>query len=121
MKDNKIIFIAVIGILLCGVFYLIFNTISLGKNIENLKSEKDILVNEKESIQTDLSELQLKYDLLEEDVAKIYKTCIVENACKGHYPGVSWYCNNVGDEVITNYSHTCVCNSACILTATEIK
>jgi hypothetical protein len=70
----------------------------------------------------ELDELQKNYDLLYQDVQKIYLSCPNEGPCKGHFPQMSWYCNNVGDEIIVyDYaSHICVCNNSCEMTATEI-
>lgn len=124
-KSLTIILISLTTIFLIASVLLFVNRISLNKEIEKgelkiveLTDDKTALLNEKENLQTKISDLELKYDLLKQDVAKIYKTCLTENACKGHYPGVSWYCNNVGDEV-SDYSHICVCDSACNLNATE--
>ncbi len=117
MKDrSKIIIIilaSVILVLLCLLGYGVYTGFKV-------KAEINRLNNENQNLNSQLNELQGKYGLLVDDVAKIYKTCINENVCKGHYPNVSWYCNNVGDEAITNPSHICVCDSSCQLNATEI-
>jgi hypothetical protein len=122
-----IVLIAVIiilaGILAYGVYTGVRVKAELARlngDIQGLTSEKQNLIAENDRISSDLKALRVNYDLLVKDVAKVYKTCINENVCKGHYPSVSWYCNNVGDEV-SNPSHICVCDSACNLNATEIN
>jgi cell division protein FtsB len=123
---NKILIsvIVVLSIILIYGVYTGFKVkaelISLNSQIIQLTDDKIKLTDEKNSLQTKISDLDSKYNLLEKDVQKIYKTCLKENACKGRFPSVSWYCNNVGDEV-ADYSHICVCDSSCNLNATEIK
>jgi len=109
-----------LGILITATLIICITAgILYNKNVQ-LNSEINKLNNEKENLNIKINDLQLKYDILKEDVAKIYKTCITNNACRGHYPGVRWDCNNVGDEV-DNPSHICQCDSSCNLNATEIK
>lgn len=112
--------VSVIIILLLILGYGFYTGIKVKAMINSLNSEVTQLTTEKEGLNSQLSSLQKNYDLLKQDVAKIYKTCIIENACKGRYPGVTWYCNNVGDEV-NDPSHTCICDASCKLNATEIK
>lgn len=123
---NKIL-ISVIVVLSIILIYGIYTGFKVKAELNNLNNQivqltddKTNLINERNSLQTKVSNLESKNNLLTQDVAKIYKTCITENACKGHYPSVSWYCNNVGDEV-ADYSHICVCDSACNLNATQVK
>lgn len=91
----------------------------LKKTNSDLLTERGQLKDEIESYKAKIAKTDAELAKLQEDVAKIYKTCITNNACKGHYPGISWNCNNVGDEV-SDPSHTCVCDSACNLKATAI-
>ena len=114
-----IILISVIIILSLILSYGVYTGIKVKAVIISLNSDITRLTQEKTELNSQIDSLQKKYDLLTQDVAKIYKTCMVENACKGRYPGVSWYCNNVGDEVADS-SHICVCNSSCNLNATQI-
>lgn len=86
-----------------------------------LSNDKQQILNEKEQCRSEVQTLNSKLSMLQEDVNKIYKSCITQNVCKGHYPGVRWNCNNVGDETNVNPSHICVCDSACSLNLTEIK
>jgi len=89
---------------------------------ETLSQEKDVLINEREELMIKVQSLDSELLLLKEDVSNIYKSCSSQNACKGHYPGVRWICNNVGDEADEAIaSHTCVCDSSCNLSTTEIK
>jgi outer membrane murein-binding lipoprotein Lpp len=125
----------IIGILILAVVALvIFVAIGYNKNVNltsrnnqleadraQLSSDKEKVINEREQCQTEVQNLNSKLSMLQEDVSKIYKTCITQNVCKGHYPGVRWNCNNVGDETNVNPSHICVCDSSCSLNATEIK
>jgi cell division protein FtsL len=92
---------------------------SLNNQLSQLSEEKNNLVSERDNLRTDFDNLQKKYDMLNQDVQKIYKSCFRENACKGRFPGVSWYCNNVGDET-DNPSHICVCDVSCDMNATQI-
>ncbi|VVB83848.1 Uncharacterised protein [uncultured archaeon] len=108
-----IILISVVIILVLILIYGVYTGFKVKAEIKRLNSQIAQLSEDKNN-------LQKNYDLLIQDVAQIYKTCIKENACKGHYPGVSWYCNNVGNEV-DNPSHTCVCDSSCNLNATQIS
>lgn len=111
-KTLIIILISVIVILGCVLAYEIYTGIQI-------KEENNQLTIQNQNLTSQLDKLQKGYDLLKDDVAEIYKTCITQNICKGHYPGVRWYCNNVGDEV-SDPSHICVCDSSCSLVATQI-
>jgi hypothetical protein len=119
-KTLIIILISVIVILLAILIYGVYTGFKAKAIINSMQTEINQLNQDKIDLNSQLKSLQNQYNLLQQDVAKIYKGCIKENACKGHYPGVRWYCNNVGDEV-TDHSHTCVCDSGCNLNATEIK
>jgi len=88
-------------------------------NLELLIVERDNLLLERNLLKSDLNYSNSQLELLTEDVKEIYKSCIGDNACKGHYPGVRWYCNNVGDSV-SDPSHVCVCDASCNLNATLI-
>ena len=57
--------------------------------------------------------------MLKDDVFQLKKSCISDNICKGHFPGVRWNCNFQGDAV-DNPSHTCVCNDNCEMSSTKI-
>jgi len=125
----------VIGVLIAVVVLIaIFAGITYNKNTQlnsrnnqleadraQLSSDKEKILNERELCRTEVQNLNSKLSLLQEDVNRIYKSCITNNVCKGHYPGVRWNCNNVGDTAETNPSHICVCDSSCNLNATEIK
>ncbi len=116
MKEKKVltwILISVIVILSCILVYGVYTGFRVKAEIARLNEENLNLTSQ-------LSSIWKQYNLLKDDVAKIYKTCITQNICKGHYPGVSWYCNNVGDEAVSNPSHICVCDSSCNLNATQI-
>lgn len=120
MKEGKrdkrkiviIILASVIFVLCCILAYGVYTGFKV-------KAEINRLNNLNQDLSSKLDTLQGKYNLLTQDVASIYKTCMNNNACKGRYPGVSWYCNNIGDEV-SNPSHICVCDSSCNLNATQI-
>lgn len=115
MAEKKvlvIVLVSIIIILCCILAYGVYTGFKVKAEINKLNSENQNLTLQLKSLQDD-------YDLLIDDVAEIYKTCLTENACKGRYPGISWYCNNVGDEV-DDPSHVCVCDSSCSLSAKEI-
>jgi len=114
-----IVLVSVIVVLSGILIYGIYTGIKVKAEFANLNSQISNLVSEKNSLTFQLDELQGKYDLLKDDVFELEKSCITENACKGHFPNVRWYCNNAGDEV-SNYSHICVCDNLCNLNATTI-
>jgi hypothetical protein len=110
-----IILISVIIILVLILGYGFYTGMRVKAELENLHSQINQLSSDKDVLQN-------KYNLLEQDVAKIYKTCMNQNACKGRFPNVSWYCNNVGDE--SSYamaSHVCICDASCNLNLTQIS
>jgi predicted nuclease with TOPRIM domain len=110
-----IIIVILAGILIYGVY----TGMKVKEEFRNLNSQISNLVSEKNNLTSQLDSLQGKYNLLKDDVFEMKKSCLSENACKGRFPGVRWYCNNVGDEV-SNYSHICVCDNACNLNVTAI-
>jgi cell division protein FtsL len=113
------ILIIIIVILAIILGYYIYSGYKLKTEINSLNNQISQLSEERDNLNSELSTLQKKYDLLNQDVQKIYKSCPKENACKGRFPGVSWYCNNVGDET-DNPSHICICDSSCNMKATQI-
>jgi outer membrane murein-binding lipoprotein Lpp len=131
---NLTIVLAVLIILLTGVVIfagIMYNKTTLlnseidklNSQVSGLNDDKSRLVEERDSLRSNLTALQSKTQMLEEDVTALYsKTCHLDNACKGHYPGIRWLCNNVGDLADNNTaSHTCMCDVSCQLNATEIK
>jgi outer membrane murein-binding lipoprotein Lpp len=131
---NKNILIPVLIILLIGVIIfagMMYNKTTLlnseidklNSQVSGLNDDKSKLVEERDSLMSNLTALQSKTKMLEEDVTAIYsKTCHLDNVCKGHYPGIRWLCNNVGDLADNNTaSHTCICDVSCQLNATEIR
>jgi cell division protein FtsB len=116
-----IIGILIAAIVILAVFAIIMyvNNTKLNSQIGNLMTERTQLISDKEQLNNKISDLDSKMKMLQEDVNKIYKGCILNNACKGRSPGVRWYCNNVGDEV-SDPSHICVCDASCQLNATQI-
>lgn len=113
-----LIVLIVLGFASAGYFY-VQNT-NLNSQNDDLESQNAQIRDEREQCRTEVQGLNSKLSMLTDDVAKIYKTCITDNVCKGHYPGVRWNCNNVGDETNVNPSHVCVCDSACNLNITQI-
>jgi len=130
MIDRRVIFgVLIVLIVLAGVlagFLYNQNVNLLSKNNQleadkaQLNSEKLQVIDEREQCRTEMQSLNSQLTMLQEDVSKIYRGCI-QGACKGHYPGVRWNCNNVGDETNVNPSHVCICDSGCNLNATEIS
>ncbi len=123
----KIVLFVIIGILLIVSVYEFYTITSLKKEVgvlnEDLGNTKNQLLQSQKDlaqVSQDKQNLDEKYSLLIDDVAEIYKGCIKDNACKGRYPSVSWYCNNVGDEV-PDPSHICKCNSSCDLVTEQIN
>jgi len=114
-EENKltIVLISIIVVLVLILGYGFYTGIKVQEEIRNLNSQITNLVSEKNNLTSQLDDLQSRYNLLKDDVFELEKSCITENACKGRFPGVRWYCNNVGDEV-SDYSHICVCDSSCV-------
>lgn len=127
-KENVIISILVILLISVSVFsFLTYNkTVMLNSEIETLNTDiiqlnndKEQLIADKDSLVLENGDLKDKLQRIQADVSTIYKTCMKDNACKGRFPGISWECNNVGDEV-SDPSHNCVCDSSCNLNATAM-
>jgi len=112
-KSIWIIILSILLVLVCIFAYLEF------RRIVELKSLNMQLETDKTNLINDNKDLNLDLEMLNAKVAKIYRTCMTNNACKGRYPGISWYCNNVGDAV-DDASHICICDVSCNLNATEI-
>lgn len=119
-----IIALAVIAIALGAIAYMNYGeNQKLNSEITRLNADNEKLNADKAQTLADNKNLRDELQLLNEDVAAIYKTCITQNACKGHYPGIRWYCNNIGDAVqdIAMASHLCECDSACELKTTIVQ
>ncbi len=112
-STTTIILISIIVILLAVLGYGIYSGAKAKAMINQLNAEK-------ENLTSQLNDLIVKYGMLEDDVFQLKKSCITQNKCFGHFPGVRWNCNNIGDEV-NDPSHVCVCSDACVLTATPIN
>jgi hypothetical protein len=110
---TTIILISIIVILLVVLGYGVYTGIKARAMINQLSAEK-------ENLTLQLNTLTVKYGMLQDDVFQLKKSCITQNACWGHFPGVRWYCNNVGDAV-NDPSHICVCDDTCNLNATLIS
>ena len=118
-KIITIILVSVIVVLLLILAYGVYTGVKVKAEIARLNDENSRISADNENLTSSLKYFQDKYDLLINDVAKIYKTCMKQNACLGRYPGISWYCNNTGDEV-SDPSHICFCDSSCNLNATHL-
>lgn len=113
--SKLIIILFSVIIVLSGILaYGFYTGIKVQEEIGNLNSQISNLVSEKNNLTSQLDDLQSKYNLLKDDVFNLEKSCLTENACKGRFPNVRWYCNNVGDEV-SDPSHVCICDNACTL------
>jgi hypothetical protein len=106
-KIVTIILLVIIFILVAILGYGVYTGIKVKAEISSLQSQVQQLTKERD-------ELQRKYGLLQDDVFDMKKSCLKQNACLNHFPGVRWYCNNVGDEV-DNPSNICVCDENCNL------
>jgi len=120
-RGSKLTIILVVAIVVLVALsgYFIYSDNQSKQEIDILTLELSDVRAQFKQVSDDKKELDSKYDLLVKDVAEIYRTCMNDNACKGRYPNVSWYCNNVGDEA-DNYSHVCKCDASCNLVATAI-
>jgi predicted nuclease with TOPRIM domain len=110
----------IIAVLLIILGYGVYTGVKVKATINSLEVQVQELTEERDRFSSQLDELLVKYDMLKDDVFELEKSCITENACKGHFPGIRWNCNNVGDEV-NNYSHVCVCDNNCVLVITPIQ
>jgi hypothetical protein len=119
---NKIL-IAIIIVLALILGYGIYGGLKAREIISNLESENAGLASERNSLRAEMDSLQDRYHLLEMDVSKIYKTCPYENACKGRFPMISWYCNSEGASSpdTANAPYICVCNADCQLNQTAVQ
>jgi hypothetical protein len=143
MKKNSILLIILSILLLISLSIMIlgyFRGKELVNVIKDLEKNNSITLNEKnslsiqferckqdnQSLMIELSTLKENYQylnsklaLLQEDISKIYKSCMTLDACKGKTPNIRWYCNNMGDEA-ENPTHICVCDSSCKLKISKI-
>ena len=116
-----IVLISIIILLLAVLGYGFYTGFRVKAIINSLQTQVQQLTAERDDLRIQIDSLHNQYNLLEQDVAKIYKTCMRENVCKGHFPLVSWYCNNVGDEADYSIaSHVCFCDNRCDLNITAI-
>jgi len=129
-KESVITGALILGIIVIAIFAAVEYSKNVKLNIRNnqleqdrtqISKDKEDVMAQFEQCRANTQSLNSKLSLLQEDVAKIYKTCMTQNACRGRYSNVRWNCNNVGDETNTNPSHICVCDSSCNLNITEIK
>lgn len=122
---KEVVAIIIISLLLIGSVVYLFMLYNKNKELElnnsQLNTDKNKAVSDMEQCRVDLEEKKSELTMLNQDVSNIYKGCITDNVCKGHFPNIRWYCNNVGDETKENPSHICVCDSSCSLNITEIK
>ena len=125
MEKSRLIIIILVVLLIAVGIFLVVNILKINKlNNENnqLRIEKSQVESDRDKYLADNKELRDQMQMLQQDVEKIYKSCITQNACKGHFPGIRWSCNNVGDAVNGDMaSHVCVCDSSCNLVATQVK
>jgi len=119
-----IIVLAVLAVIFGILAYIGYNeTKELDSQVIQLNADKEQLFNDKENALIENKKIRDELQLLNEDVAEIYKSCITQNACKGHFPGIRWYCNDVGDAVsdMTLASHLCECDNVCELKTTVVQ
>lgn len=114
-----IILISIIAVLVVILIYGVYTGIKVKAAINSLEEQVQQLTSDRNNLSSQLNELLVKYDMLKDDVFELEKSCITNNACKGHFPGIRWNCNNVGDEV-SDYSHICVCDDSCEISITPI-
>jgi len=119
---NKLIIILVSIIILLATIlgYGVYTGFKVKTEINFLNNQVTELTAERDNLSSQLDELLVKYNMLKDDVFQLKKSCITKNACEGHFPGVRWNCNNVGDEV-NDPSHICVCDDNCNMNATAIN
>lgn len=118
-----IILFSIIIVLLIILIYGLYTGFKVKGIINSMQTEINQLNGDKDNLTSQLSSLHNQYNLLEQDATKIYKTCPYENACKGRFPNISWYCNNQGDYSpdISNAPYICVCSVDCQLTKTAVN
>jgi len=128
-KKSVIIVVLLVILIVAAVVFILgyFKGQQLVGRINQLEQDRSQMSKDKEDVMAQLEQCRSmsqidhsKLNMLMEDIAYVYKTCITQNVCKGHYPNVRWNCNSVGDEINVNPTHICVCDSSCNLNATEI-
>jgi hypothetical protein len=123
-KKREIVFwiLIIVTILIC-----IFSGIVYSKNVklkkqndalesilDNVRELKNEAVSDMEQCQIDKEMLAQELIMLNEDVSKLKRGCIEDNACKGHFPDIRWVCNINGDAV-NDGDRICVCDANCNL------
>ena len=122
MGKNNLVIVLGIVLAICIAFTIILYIQNNNSKLEisRLFQENNNLVQQNEQLNSDLKSAFNNLDRLQKDVEQIYKSCPVGNVCTGHFPLISWNCNNVGDLAEENASHICFCDSSCKLNATQI-
>lgn len=123
-KEWWIVIILAIVLIVLGIF--LYNYYSenndLTSRINQLTGDNEQLLKDKNDLLIENKEIKDNLDMLQKDVSQIYKTCPLQNPCKGRYPGISWYCNNVGDQSdVSTASHICICTPDCQLNQTTYQ
>ena len=121
-KNNLIIVLGILLVILLGaVLYFYIQDKNSKLEIDRLIQDNENLTQKNANLNDKIKILDDKLDVLQKDVEKIYKSCPTGNVCTGHFPLISWNCNNVGDSAENDASHICFCDPSCKLNATEIK
>ena len=119
MKLEKILILILVLVLLLGIIFGFYkykqlnNEIStLSESNQNLLSEREQLLEEREDCKLETKGLTESLNLLQEDVFKIKKSCLTENVCKNRFPGVRYKCNDFG-EAHEDGTKLCECTDNC--------
>ena len=85
---------------------------TLTQSNNNLISEREQCNQDIDSCKNEVRGLQETLNLLQEDVMKIKKSCLIENVCKGRFPGIRYTCNDFG-EAHSDGTRLCECDDNC--------
>jgi hypothetical protein len=76
---------------------------SLSIQFERCKQDNQSLMIELSTLKENYQYLNSKLALLQEDISKIYKSCMTLDACKGKTPNIRWYCNKCDEQKSNPY------------------
>lgn len=113
-KRDIAIGILVILLIATGVFAFLNYQKVAGLEKENADMGTQIvnLTARNEKLNSDIGSMTEEISMLKDDVFQLKKSCITENKCKGHFPGIRFKCNISGDAV-DDGNNICVCDDNC--------
>lgn len=118
---KEVIAVIILAILLVLVSIFAFMTYQktsfLEKENTDLNSQVASLTARNTKLNSDMGKMTDELSMLKDDVFQLKKSCITNNTCKTHFPGIRWKCNISGDAV-DDGDKICVCDENCNLQVT---